>query len=167
MSAYRSAHCGADITSFLGSGAVPAQRLELRIAEQTFVERDPSVFENLRRLGVRLVVDEAGRGLGSLDGLARAPLWGLQLDRAWVMAARREEVALKVCRAGISLALALGLVPIATGIDDEEQRRQLLGFGCRHGCGDIFQNAVPDAMKPYRPALGSQRAGVVKSASAG
>ena len=82
-------------------------------------------------------------------------------------AAQREEVALKVCRAGISLALALGLVPIATGIDDEEQRRQLLGFGCRHGCGDIFQNAVPDTMKPYRAALASQRAGVVNSASAG
>ena len=143
----------ADIVRFLGSGAVPAQRLELRIAEQTLVERDPSSLEELRRLGVRLVVDEAGRGLASLDGLARAPLWGLQLDRSWVTAARRNEVALKVCRAGISLATALGLVPIAAGIDDQEQRRQLLAFGCRHGSGDIFQTAVPDMMKPYRAAV--------------
>ncbi len=142
----------ADIARFLGSGAVPAERLELRIAEKTFIERDPAVLEQLRSLGVRLVVDEVGRGLASLDGLARAPVWGLQLDRAWVSALRRDEVALKVCRAGISLAGALGLTPIATGIDDQEQRRQLLALGCRHGSGDIFSDAVPEIMKPFRAA---------------
>ena len=144
---------GADIAAFLGSGAVPAQRLELRIAEQPFVERNLGALEDLRRLGVRLVVDEAGRGLASLDRLARAPMWGLQLDRAWVTASRRDEVALKVCRAGISLALALGLVPLAAGIDDEEQRRQFLACGCRYGSGDIFENAIPPMMKSYRAVL--------------
>jgi predicted signal transduction protein with EAL and GGDEF domain len=142
-----------DIANFLASGAVPAQRLELRIAEKAFVARDPAVLERLRHLGVQLVVDEVGRGLASLDGLARAPIWGLQLDRAWVTALPRDAVALKVCRAGISLAGALGLTPIATGIDDEAQREQLLALGCRQGSGDIFQDAVPEIMKPYRATV--------------
>jgi EAL domain-containing protein (putative c-di-GMP-specific phosphodiesterase class I)/GGDEF domain-containing protein len=142
-----------DIANFLASGAVPAQRLELRIAEKTFVACDPAVLERLRDLGVQLVVDEVGRGLASLDGLARAPIWGLQLDRAWVTALPGDAVALKVCRAGISLAGALGLTPIATGIDNEAQREQLLALGCRQGSGDIFQNAVPDIMKPYRATV--------------
>ena len=88
---------------------------------------------------MQLVVDEVGRGLGSLDGLARAPIWGLQLDRAWVTALRSDEVALKVCRAGISMATALGLTPIATGVDDQVQRRALLALGCRHGSGDLYR----------------------------
>jgi len=142
----------ADIGRFLAEGAVPAERLELRIAEKTFVACNPAVLENLRRLGVRLVVDEVGRGLGSLDGLARAPIWGLQLDRAWVTALRGDDVALKLCRAGIGVAGALGLTAIATGVDDQEQRERLLAIGCRHGSGDIYQDAVPDIMRPYRAA---------------
>jgi EAL domain-containing protein (putative c-di-GMP-specific phosphodiesterase class I)/GGDEF domain-containing protein len=142
-----------DIANLLASGTLPAQRLELRIAEKTFIACDPAALERLRHLGVRLVVDEVGRGFASLDGLARAPIWGLQLDRAWVTALRSDAVALKVCRAGISLAGALGLIPIATGIDDEWQREQLRALGCGQGSGDIFRNAVPDVMQPYQATV--------------
>ena len=134
----------ADIARFLAEGAVPPHRLELRIAEKTFVACDPAALTVLRQLGVQLVVDEVGRGLGSLDGMARAPIWGLQLDRAWVTGLRSDEVALKVCRAGISMANALGLTPIATGVDDRVQREQLLALGCRHGSGDLYGNAASD-----------------------
>ena len=143
----------ADIARFLAEGSVPAERLELRIAEKTFVASDPAALKHLRRLGVQMVVDEVARGLGSLDGLARAPIWGLQLDRAWVTALCGDQVALKVCRAGISMAKALGLTPIATGVDDQEQREQLLALGCRHGSGDIYKDAVPNIMKPYRAVV--------------
>jgi EAL domain-containing protein (putative c-di-GMP-specific phosphodiesterase class I) len=84
--------------------------------------------------------------------LARAPIWGLQLDRAWVTALRGDTVARKVCLAGISMATALGLTPIATGVDDAGQREALLSLGCRHGSGDLYQDAVPDIMKSYRLA---------------
>jgi EAL domain-containing protein (putative c-di-GMP-specific phosphodiesterase class I) len=51
------------------------------------------------------------------------------------------------------MAKALGLTPIATGVDDQEQREQLLALGCRHGSGDIYQDAVPNIMKPYRAVV--------------
>jgi len=143
----------ADMARFLADGAMPAQRLELRISEKTFIARDPTFLSDLQRLGIQLVVDEVARGMGSLDGLARAPIWGMQLDRAWVTALRNDEVALRVCRAGIGVAAALGLTPIATGVDDEAQRRALLAMGCRYGSGDLYRNAVPDIMKPYRAAI--------------
>jgi EAL domain-containing protein (putative c-di-GMP-specific phosphodiesterase class I)/GGDEF domain-containing protein len=133
-----------DIARFLEEGAVPAERLELRIAEKTLIAREPAHIGSLTRLGVRLVVDEVGRGIGSLDWLARAPIWGLQLDRAWVTALRRDEVALRVCRAGIGVAAALGLTPIATGVDDQAQRDALLALGCSLGSGDLYPSAKPD-----------------------
>jgi EAL domain-containing protein (putative c-di-GMP-specific phosphodiesterase class I) len=117
---------------------VPAERLELRIAEKAFVSRDPGDFHLLQRRGVQLVVDEVGRDLGSISSLARVPVSGLQLDRAWVTAIRSDEVARKVCRAGINLALSLGLTPIAAGVDDREQRDALLELGCRVGSGDLY-----------------------------
>jgi EAL domain-containing protein (putative c-di-GMP-specific phosphodiesterase class I) len=51
------------------------------------------------------------------------------------------------------MAKALGLTPIATGVDDHGQREYLLGLGCRHGSGDIYQEAVPNMMKPYRTVV--------------
>jgi len=143
-----------DIDRFLSEGVVPAERLELRVSEKTLIARDPADFLALRQRGVYLVVDEVGRGLGSLDWLARTPIWGLQLDRAWTTAIRSDAVALKVCRAGVAVAAALGLTPIATGVDDQEQRAALLALGCRHGTGDLYQDAAPDIIDDSLAAAG-------------
>ena len=82
--------------------------------------------------------------MGSLASLARAPIWGLQLDRAWVAALRSDPIARKVCRAGIEMAAALGLVPIATGVDDAETRDALVQLGCTYGSGDLYRNGELD-----------------------
>jgi EAL domain-containing protein (putative c-di-GMP-specific phosphodiesterase class I) len=134
----------ADTQRMLAGQSLPAERLELRISEKTFVTRDPGDFRSLQRRGVQLVVDEAGRGMSSLVSLASAPIWGLQLDRAWVAAARSDEVARKVCRAAISMATSLGLTSIATGIDDTAQRDALLQMGCRYGSGDLYAPSASD-----------------------
>ncbi|HEV7610516.1 MAG TPA: EAL domain-containing protein [Steroidobacteraceae bacterium] len=128
----------ADIAAFVAEGAVPAERLELRISERTLMAQVPSVCESLKDMGIQLVVDEVGRGMSSLDQLARASLWGLQLDRSWAVGLRHDPVALKVCRAGMAVAASLGLTPIATGVDDEQQRQALLVLGCRQGMGDFY-----------------------------
>ena len=133
-----------DVSQLVSDGGIPAERLELRIAEKVFITREQSQAEALKRVGVRLVVDEVARGIGSLDSLARAPIWGLQLDRAWVAALRTDPVAGKVCRAGIEMAAALGLVPIATGVDDADTRDALLELGCSYGSGDLYQQDALD-----------------------
>jgi predicted signal transduction protein with EAL and GGDEF domain len=135
-----------DILEFLATGAIPPERLELRIAEKAFIARSPTDFDALARQGVRLVIDEVGRGVASLDWLARARIWGLQLDRAWVTAFREEPAALKVCSAGIAVATALGLTPIATGVDDPPVRDALLALGCRQGTGDLYQQAFDQSV---------------------
>lgn len=142
-----------DIGRFLAESGMPASRLELRIAERTFASMNASICRSLGRLGIQIVVDEVGRGFASsLDRLARAPIWGLQLDRAWTTALRTDEVALKVCKAGISAAGALGLTPIATGVDDAAQREALVALGCRHGSGDLFGPSAEFDTAIMRPA---------------
>lgn len=134
----------ADLQGVLEDGAIPPERVELRVAEQVFVARDTADFHSLHQLGLQFVVDEVGRDAGSLAALARAPVWGLQLDRAWVEALRSDSVARKVCRAGIAMAKALSLTPIATGVDDPAQREALLELGCRYGMGDLYGGMDPN-----------------------
>jgi EAL domain-containing protein (putative c-di-GMP-specific phosphodiesterase class I) len=146
-----------DVARLIAEGGVPAQRLELRIAEKVFITRDPAHFHALKRLGIRLLIDEVGRDMGSLDALARAPIWGLQLDRAWVAALRTDPIARKVCRAGIEMAAALGVVPIATGVDDADTRDVLLELGCSYGSGDFYRQDGLDITDP-RPAAAMRAA---------
>ena len=135
-----------DFNRLLSSGAIPPQRLELRISEKNVGVRPPSDFNPLAAAGVQLIVDEVGRGTLSPEWLARAPIHAIQLDRAWVVAARKDTVALKVCRASIAVAKALDLIPTAAGIDDPEQRNLLLALGCQQGSGDLYLESTSEAV---------------------
>jgi predicted signal transduction protein with EAL and GGDEF domain len=139
-----------DMLRFLKESGVPPERLELRVAERTFIAGDPAVFNPLVQRGVQIVVDEVGRGMASFDRLARAPIWGLQLDRAWVTPLRSDGVAQKVCRAAIGLATALGITPIATGVDDSAQREALVALGCRYGSGDLYGAPAAGVAETHR-----------------
>jgi predicted signal transduction protein with EAL and GGDEF domain len=134
-----------DFGRLLTAGIIPAQRLELRISERNLGVRPPSDLNPLATAGVQLIVDEVGRGTTSPEWLARAPLHGMQLDRAWVVAARKDPVALKVCRASIAMARALDLTPIAPGVDDPEQRNVLAKLGCLQGSGDSYLESTSEA----------------------
>jgi predicted signal transduction protein with EAL and GGDEF domain len=134
-----------DFDRLLATGVIPPQRLELRISERNISVRQPGDLKPLAAAGVQLIVDEVGRGAMSLEWLARAPLHGMQLDRAWALASRNRRVALKVCRTAVAMAKALDLIPIATGIDDKEQRNSLAELGCQQGSGDLYPQATAGA----------------------
>ncbi len=131
-----------DVACFLSGRVVPPELLELRISERAFIAVEGRTLSSLHDMGVRLVVDEVGRGLSSLDRMARSPLSGLQLDRSWASALHSDPAALKLCSAGISVAAALGLTPIATGVDDAHRRQCLLESGCQQGMGDFYAAAA-------------------------
>ena len=128
----------ADLGSFLQSTAIPAARFEVRIAEGLFVSLPAALAAGLQAAGIRIVIDEVGRGMSSLDRLARSPIWGMQLDRGWTASICTDDVARRVCGAGIASATALGIMPVATGVDHEAQRQALMALGCRLGSGDFF-----------------------------
>jgi EAL domain-containing protein (putative c-di-GMP-specific phosphodiesterase class I)/GGDEF domain-containing protein len=127
-----------DVRRAIVDNALPAERLEIRLAESAAVSRDPSEFLPLRDLGVRIVADELGRELVPLPRLAGAPLWGLQLDRAWGSAVPGDLLASRICTAVVGVAKGLGFTPLASGVDSAAHRDALLGIGCEQGSGDLF-----------------------------
>lgn len=128
----------ADFQRLLDQGIIPPERLELRLSERNLSARSPGDLKLLAERGVALIVDEIGRGACSLDWLTRAPISAMQVDHARVLATRHDEVALKFCRATFAVAQALGVIPMAAGIDDAEYSRCLAELGCKQGSGDLF-----------------------------
>jgi EAL domain-containing protein (putative c-di-GMP-specific phosphodiesterase class I) len=89
-------------------------------------------------MGVRIVADEMGRDLIPLPRLAGAPVWGLQLDRAWVSRLPDDAGARRLCCALVGMARALEFVPLASGVDTAIHRDAFLTIGCEQGTGDLY-----------------------------
>jgi predicted signal transduction protein with EAL and GGDEF domain len=71
-----------DVENALNERCIDPSRLELRISERIHATRDTAEWRGIADRGVRFVIDEVGRKLSSIERLAKAPIWGLQLDRA-------------------------------------------------------------------------------------
>jgi EAL domain-containing protein (putative c-di-GMP-specific phosphodiesterase class I) len=87
---------------------------------------------------VQLIVDEAGRSASALTALARTPISGIQVDRAFVAAACSDPQAEKICRATFGIAAAFGVQALANGIDTQEHYDAFVRMGCELGSGDFF-----------------------------
>ncbi|WP_374674388.1 EAL domain-containing protein [Ideonella sp.] len=111
----------------------PAARLELDITEAA-LRHDPVLaraqLQALRGLGVRLLLDDFGRGEAGLNLLRRFPLDGVKLDRDTVHGLARgtqPDTGLATALAGA--ARACGLTVYAEGVESEAQRQPLAALG--------------------------------------
>jgi diguanylate cyclase (GGDEF)-like protein/PAS domain S-box-containing protein len=112
------------------SGIDPSQ-LVLEITEGALMKDPAAATESLRRLsrlGVRLAVDDFGTGYSSLAYLRQFPLDLLKIDGSFVDDAMGSGWSL--AQAIVQIAHALGLEPIAEGVETAAQAEALAGFGC-------------------------------------
>ncbi|HEX5240941.1 MAG TPA: EAL domain-containing protein, partial [Candidatus Limnocylindrales bacterium] len=112
--------------------------LELEITESSIMDRSESslsVLEQLRSLGVRIVVDDFGTGYSSLAYLRHLPLDTIKIDRSFVTDLDVADPNTGIVRAVVSLAHGLGVGVVAEGIETDEQARRLRELGCDLGQG--------------------------------
>ena len=136
------------------TGVDPAT-IVLEITETSMVEdADGAIatLQALKALGVRLAIDDFGTGYSSLSYLRRLPVDVLKLDRSFVVPSGRGDRESALVDAVFRLGRSLGLVTIAEGIEDAEQRDRLISLGCRVGQGYLFARpmAEPAALEFLR-----------------
>ena len=138
------------------TGVDPAT-IVLEITESSMVEdADGAIatLQALKALGVRLAIDDFGTGYSSLSYLRRLPVDVLKLDRSFVVPSGRGDRESALVDAVFRLGRSLGLVTIAEGIEDAEQRDRLISLGCRVGQGYLFarpmaEGAALEFLKTY------------------
>jgi diguanylate cyclase (GGDEF)-like protein/PAS domain S-box-containing protein len=109
------------------------------------IEASLSTLHALRAHGIALALDDFGTGYSSLAYLQRFPVNVLKLDRSFVRGLReRNEEAIV---AGVaSMAKALGLRPLAEGVECEADDARLRALGYSHGQGYLYG-------RPEEPAV--------------
>ncbi len=121
--------------------------LELEITEGTFRTGEGlhATWNELRDLGVRISIDDFGRGHSSLDQLLRFEVDALKIDREFVRGLGREARSTAVCRAVISIARQLGITVVAEGVETRIQHACLRAEKCDEMQGYLISPALPAA----------------------
>ncbi len=129
------------IGQFLSESGIPPANLVLEITE-TAVIRDADdgarLLHQIKRLGVRLHMDDFGTGHSSLSCLHRFPLDGVKIDRTFIrnVSERREYAA--VVHAIVNLARNLNIKLIAEGMENGDQVALLQAMDCDLAQGYFF-----------------------------
>lgn len=136
------------VAAALAESGLPAERLELDLAEPMLVQADVEMILTLsaiRDLGVGLAVDDFGAEFGSLTMLKRLPLTAMKLDCSLTRGVPADPEEGAVLRGLVAVGHALGLLVIAEGVETEPQRAFLTAIGCDEAQGHLFSGALPPA----------------------
>jgi diguanylate cyclase (GGDEF)-like protein len=134
------------VASVLKETKIAPSRVVLEITEGVLID-DPDTakarLDDLRRLGVRLALDDFGSGYSSLTYLQRLPFDKLKIDRGFVTALDRSANAGVIIQAIVALGRALGMSVLIEGVETEEQRVLLRLAGCNEMQGFLFAKPAP------------------------
>jgi diguanylate cyclase (GGDEF)-like protein len=109
----------------------------------TVLEGNTAILAELKRMGVRISVDDFGMGYSSLSYLKRLPADTLKIDKSFVAGLGEDVRDMAIVRMVIGLAHTLGMKIIAEGVESEEQAEQLRQMGCDLGQGYHFAEPLP------------------------
>jgi len=149
---------GLHILAILDRTGFDPRRLEIEITE-TGLMTDPvsaeKIVTDLRRVGIRVSLDDFGTGQSSLGRLREFNFDKLKIDRAFVASILEDRPSEHIIRAILAMCEGLGMDVVAEGIEEEAQAEKLIQFGCAGGQGYLFGKPVnADATLGYlRDAL--------------
>jgi diguanylate cyclase (GGDEF)-like protein/PAS domain S-box-containing protein len=130
----------------LAETALAPNLLELEFTEDILLNDKESaleIFQEVKKLGVRVVFDDFGTGYASLSYLRDFPLDGLKIDRSFVGDLQANSVNAAIVDSTITMANHLGLSVIAEGIEEPGVAALLTEMGCREGQGYLFGKPMP------------------------
>ena len=148
------------VAMLLDAFAVPAHTLILEITEDVLMAdaaRSQQVMAALRRLGVRLSIDDYGTGYSSLSYLRALPVDELKLDRSFASNLTSDERAAAIVRSTLQLSLDLGMSMVVEGVEDAATLAALRAWGCDVAQGYHIARPMPAdflalARRAARPA---------------
>jgi EAL domain-containing protein (putative c-di-GMP-specific phosphodiesterase class I) len=130
------------VLSALAASALKPSRLELEVTESVFLGDDTETLaslERLRALGVRLVLDDFGKGYSSFGYLSRANFAKIKIEQSFVRgAAGGARDCAAIVRAILALARGLGIETTAEGVETEEQAAAMRRMGVDQMQGFLF-----------------------------
>ncbi len=132
----------------LAAARLDARFLELELTESSLMDNAASTcktLRQLRKLKLKISIDDFGSGYSSLWYLKNLPIDRLKIDRAFVADIARSASDAAIVKTIITLAQNLNLKTIAEGVETSEQSRILVDLGCDEMQGFLFSKPLAAA----------------------
>jgi diguanylate cyclase (GGDEF)-like protein/PAS domain S-box-containing protein len=134
------------VAAALEASGLPPGRLELEITESVFVgdlESVDAVFNDLKKLGVRLALDDFGTGYSSLGYLKGGHFNKLKIDQSFVRGCTENgDINPAIISAIVALAKALGMETVAEGVEAMDELALVRERGADLVQGYIYSRAL-------------------------
>ena len=143
----RSGELVGDVLAALERSGLPATRLVLEITESVLLD-DGHVTADLaalRRLGVRIAVDDFGTGWSSLAYLVGLPIDVLKMDRQFLAHVETDPQRRALCSSVLHLGNSLGLSVVVEGVETAAELQLLRDMGHRFIQGFLLARPVDAA----------------------
>lgn len=130
------------LEDLLASYDLDSQRIVFEFNEQSLLQHDGKrILASLRRLaefGVKLALDDFGRGSGPLHFIYNYPFDIIKLDRNFVRQTAHKSRARAMVRHVVTLCEELSIKLTAEGLESKVLLKQLRKLGVHHGQGNLF-----------------------------
>jgi EAL domain-containing protein (putative c-di-GMP-specific phosphodiesterase class I) len=136
------------VNAILEATSLAPDCLEIELTGPAMTSRDNRSRRTcaaLRRLGVRIAIDEFGAGYSSLCDLGALPIDTLKLARPFIGDVGRDPFATEAVHAAVRLAHLRGIRIVAVGVEDAERVETLRALHCDEAQGFLLGAPVPAA----------------------
>jgi diguanylate cyclase (GGDEF)-like protein/PAS domain S-box-containing protein len=134
------------VERLLSAHDFPPHRLELELTESATIADDESIVSvlvELRRLGVRIAVDDFGTGYASLSYLRRLSVDVVKIDKSFIAGVGESPADSAIVLGIMGMAHGLNLLALAEGVETEGQREFLSVAGCDIAQGFLLGRPLP------------------------
>ncbi|WP_066315539.1 EAL domain-containing protein [Bacillus sp. FJAT-29814] len=144
---FTQSHLDETVARILKETGLDPQFLELEITESMTanIERTIQTLHKLKKLGVRISIDDFGTGFSSLYYLQKFPVDTLKIDQSFVQSLQQNASDETIVKTIISMAHNLNLSVVGEGIETKGQLVFLQQYLCDEGQGYFFTQPVPAA----------------------
>ena len=135
-----------EVLATLAELSMDPDRLIVEVTETAILADPERAADELRRLasaGVKVSLDDFGKGQTSVGHLSELPLHELKIDRAFVGDMDSDPAHAAIVRSMVELGHSLGLQVVAEGVETEEVSEQLREVGTDLVQGYLLSRPLP------------------------
>lgn len=134
------------IEDVLTETALPGFMLRVELTESAIMSNPGRISENLKkikRLGVKVALDDFGAGYSSLNYLHQFPIDIIKIDRTFIMQMKTGNQTSEILRMVAMLADKLGHEIVGEGLEELEQINMLKDLNFDSGQGFYYSRPIP------------------------
>lgn len=133
------------VSETLKAFEIEPNHFNIEITERALINLTDTVVNTLtklKKLGIKIVIDDFGTKYSCLNYLYSLPVSGIKIDKSFIDKIQDSEKEIIVIKNIIKLAEELNIEVIAEGVEKEEQLKCLTSINCNKIQGYIFGKPV-------------------------